>query len=279
MNQETKTTENKIKLVLLSDNGPVLPIGTVDTSGVYHKDLEIRPWRMKEETELGDVMEQQQNIRFGKYVTLVLSKMCTKLGMYDFTSMNDIEKAVVVGQMYMADILFAYLWLRIQSMGHKMPVEMWCPNCRHNFMLGADLRTVEIRTIETIEDAEWGYKLRQPFQIRNINVEEFIIRPPRWVAIEAIKGQTGRNFGKLKLSIIHGSVFALGGQEPLPLASHEFDEMRKIDFETLTMEIDQKTIGPDFSIEASCPECNFKFKNMIQWASEDFFGVSSRSKA
>lgn len=272
-------SESKIRVSSLAENGPVLPIGIRDPAGAYCKDLKVKDWTMKEETRLGEkIEEQKQNVRVGRYISLVLSHLCEKIGSHDFTSMSEKAKQLAISQMYLADVLFAYLWLRLESMGHKFPLQLQCPNCGSASNMDTDLRELDVRSVDSIEEAEWSYKLQRPFEIRGKTAEELLIRPPGWSAIEGLGGKLGRNFGALKAAIIHGSVHSVTGSDPVPLAVHEFDEMRKIDFESLTAEIDRRTAGPDFSVEASCWDCGFLIRDMIRWASEDFFGVSSHSK-
>jgi len=260
----------------------------IDTSGKYHKDILVRAWKLREERELGTLVKHQQSARFGQYVAIVLAHMCTQLGHHDFGSKVVKDKIVnkkllserlaIVNDMYMGDVLFAYLWLRVQSMGTELPIQLSCPRCREKIPFKADLDSLEVRSVDRVEDSEWRYKLATPIEIRNQEIVDLLIRPPRWSALKSA-GSDGGNFGELKASMIHSSVYAAGDMEPLPLAPHEFDELTKLDFETLTADIDAQSVGPDLMVELDCSACSRQIRTSIEWASEDFFGVSSRSTA
>lgn len=281
-----ETVESKVRKLPLQEQGPRLPIGVADLSGQQHcKDFNVRPWRLREERELGALFQSQDSKRFGRYVALILAHMCLRIGPHDFEAavirgrvVNKkllSERLAIIDQMYLSDVLFLYLWLRVQSLGKDLPVDLICPRCREKIPFIADLHSLDVRSVDTIEDAEWQFGLKTPVQIREQEVGVFAIRPPRWSALGSV-GSDGRNFGELKASVIHSSVYTVGDMDPSSLAPHEFDEMTKLDFETLTTEIDNKAIGPDFMLEVDCPGCGRQIRSSIEWASEDFFGVSSR---
>lgn len=271
---------SKIIKKTLAEVGPFLPIG-VEEGGKLHREIATRPWRMKEEKELSAIFDEK-GAKMDRYVIAVLSTMFTRMGPHDFASIPAVQRQVIVSQMFMADVFFAYLFLRVQAMGKDLTFELACPKCRGQFPFTVDLGTVEIRSVETTEEAFWAYKLRDPIPLRGKQAVEFRLGPARWSALQAIT-EAGLNPGTMKAGMILGSTVGVKFQdgkdfETLPLAQHELDEMTKFDLEHLAAEIDQASLGPDMSIEAKCGKCRHAFTTSVEWTAESFFGISSRSE-
>jgi hypothetical protein len=271
------SSRDKIKSQNLSENGPVLPVGFTNS---LDRGILAKRWRLKEEKELSAIFEDS-GAKMDKYVSSVIATMFTKLGPHDLTTMDAAKKMLIIGQMSMPDVFFAYLYLRIQAMGNELTFNLLCPKCREIFPFTVDLNTVVIRSIEKLEDAEWIYKLRDPFPIRGKVVKELKLGPPNWSTLRAISDE-GFNPGSIKAGMIIGSIASVGfetGHSAIPLAKHELDEMAKKDFESLASEIDRNSLGPDMSVDACCSKCKNEFKTSIQWTAESFFGVSSLSES
>lgn len=266
---------DKIKKQVLGEHGAVLPIGFVNSTD---RGILTKRWRLKEEKELSAIFNDS-DAKMDRYVTGVLSTMLTKVGPHDFATMDAAKKMLIIGQMPMADVFFAYLYIRIQAMGNELTFNLICPKCREIFPFTVDLNTVLISSIEKLEDGEWVYKLIEPFPIRGKMVSELKLGPPRWSAFQSI-AEDGYNPGSMKAGVINGSIVSVGfesGHSAIPLAKHELDEMGKRDLEFLAREIDQNSLGPDMSVEAHCSKCQKEFRTSIQWSADSFFGASSRS--
>lgn len=264
----------------LVDNGPTLPVGIIDKSGAPNRTIEVREWRMKEEREVGALIDRLKGAKVSQYVPSVLSVMCTKLGPYDFTTMKEPERQAAIGQMWMADVFFAYIWLRVQTMGENVGMDLRCPACLAEVPFEADLGTTVIRAVAKAEEAQWWFEPRRPFDVRSKKATKLLIGPPRWATLEAVTDNMGRNPGEIKAAMIHGSVIGIEGIEgQVVLAPTELDMMHKLDFERLAALIDLNAVGADLSVDARCKKCKQDFKASIDWTGEGFFGVSSRSRA
>lgn len=262
----------------LSEQGPILPIGVVQPNGTISREIVIKPWRMKEERELGALLEKVQGAKFVHYVPAVLSVMCEKLGHHDFSSLKPTEKRLVMGQMFMADIFYAYIYLRTQTIGNEITAKTRCESCGNLITIEADLSTINVRNVQELKDALWKYTPIHPFEIRGKKITYLEFGPTRWLALESAGESLGKNIGEMKATVIHSSIFSIGGfDDQIVLAPHELDEMRKVDFERLSTGIDENSVGPDLSVDASC-SCGKEMKISIDWAGESFFGVSSLSR-
>jgi len=277
-NQPGEKAEGKLVKTTLKELGPNLPLGVPQPDGSLATGIDVRPWRMKEEKELGSLREERRGDNVAKYVSVVLSAMCNVLGSHKLSEMQDITTRLIhISQLFMCDAFYAYFWLRYKALGPHLAMEINCPSCSNKFDFTADLESLEVTTVKSLDDAMWDYKLRDPFEIRGKVVEGFKMGPARWNAIETGKGAGMLDTGAAKHGIIHGSIHSiLGLSEQIALMDTELDDMSKYDLEKLTSTLEDKAVGPDMAIEDKCPKCKRTFRTTIDWSYDNFFGISSR---
>lgn len=264
----------EIKKTTLKEVGPILPLG-VEENGINVRELAVKRWTFKQEKELGELKEENSDVRMGRYVSMVLATMCTKLGPYDFENMDFNKRLLAISQMWSGDVLYAYCWLRYKSLGNEIGMKVPCPVCAKQIDYVAYMETLEISHGDSLEDFLWDYELKEPFEIRGEEVTGFRMQPMRWNTYEMITNDSYGGLGAVKSKMIVNSIYSILGQDkPLPLAEHEIDEMGKSDIELISKGIEEQQLGPDMSIEVKC--CRNKFVHQISWSYHDFFGSSSR---
>ncbi|TET51089.1 MAG: hypothetical protein E3J64_07425 [Anaerolineales bacterium] len=273
--QEQVTSKAEPVSKPLSEHGSGLPIGVLDQNGQCRRDVALRPWKFKQEKALGALLGDEFNLV--QYVEAAIGEMCTQLGPHSFETMKPEERAVILSQMWMADVFFVYLLIRVKSLGNLLSLKLKCPHCGAPFDHTADLDTVEIRSVERVENAQWRYDVQRPFKIRGKAAEKLLIGPARWSSLAQMSGDA-RNFGDLKEAILLGSICEVAGHGEMALVPDELDDMEKVDIETLTLEVDKHSVGPDMSVEGTCKSksCRKDYTIAIEWSNRDFFAPSSR---
>lgn len=263
-----------VKQVSLPELGPTLPIGV---DGSADRSMSFKRWNLRVEKELGEKRKAVPNANLGEWASILLSEMATKIGPHDFTQMKEAERRLALSQMYMQDVLYAYLYLRYAAMGASLKIDMECPYHEYSFVWPGDLSTLMVRTIDKLEAACWNFELQEPTVIRNKPRKRFHCGPVRWHAIE--EAQLGRrvNQGQMKAIMIHASILKVDDEE-IALAEHELDEMTKLDLERHIAEIDRYAVGPDLSLDVRCPDkkCDRRFRTSLDWSYDTFFAISSR---
>lgn len=266
----------EVRKTTLAELGAEFPIGIPDDSGRLHKSFSVRPWRLKEERELGKLRASNEGISVGQWVSLVLATMCSRFGPHNFDEMKPEMKRVFISQCYMPDIFYAYLWLRRESLGSGFGFEIRCGNCGNRFPFTADLDSMEVRAIEEIKQAVWTYKLKAPITIRGKLIESFVLGPTKWNTLERMGSEIlGVDTGAAKSGMIHGSIISLGELGEIPITENELDDLVKWDIEAISQEIDDKAVGPVMEVAGNCPRCNREFKSSIEWATDSFFAPPS----
>lgn len=265
--------KNKQKITI-KERGPILPLGIQDRSGALIRDISIKPWRMKEEKELGELRDKNKDSNLAAYVSMILSTMCTKLGPYNFEEMKLEEKNAVISQMFMGDVFYVYVWLRINCLGSKFPVEFKPNWSNKDIKIKADLNSIEVNSVENFEEACWNYKLKNPIEIRGKLIKSFKMGPLRWASLEFQDNFGANNQGLAKLLAIKASIIKCTELESeVMLIDKELDELTKYDIENLTSLIDKKSIGLVMAIEGNHNGRDYQIP--IDWSYDNFFTISS----
>lgn len=277
MTEATQATQPKTKITL-DKLGPALPLGILH-KGQYVRDIAVRPWRMKEEREVGAAHAAKKDANVAEYVSTVLAMMCTRLGPHDFSAMEKLEdRQAAISQMFMGDVFYAYMFLRVHALGPDLRLKIKVPGKKDDVTYVADLSTTEIVVPSSFEAMCFDYKLKTPIVIRGLPVESLRLGPIRWSNVESDRQLSDGNIGAAKGKVIRSAIISAdslpsGAGSDLLLTESELDELSKFDLERLASLIDANVLGPVMRIE---DEYEGKpFKVAIDWRYDNFFGVSS----
>lgn len=280
----TPGTGKRVKTTL-GEWGDKLPIGILDSNGQLHKNIVTKPWRTKDERELGNKIGPSAQLV--EHVPIIVANMCSQIGPHKMDELDDANKSLVVSTMYLADVFYAYTLLRVKTMGERLHLKINCPRagCDSEFPYAGDLKSIEVNAVEEIDDILWRYDLEQPITMRHQLVTHFKMAYPKWGQLAHAHGNT--NAAEVKAIAIQAAIIGLNdSQDPVALTMHELDELSRPDFEGIQEGIDRNFLGPKMGLEGKCrPEVctrfkkgGFEFKMPINWAYKDFFGASSRSR-
>lgn len=274
--EEKPKPEPGRKTTTIGELGHVLPVG-VPSGGALDKTVSFFEWKTKKEREIGKD-RKKNNERMGDQVNAVLANMVETVGpMNDFSEMKKPERILKMNQLYMADIFFMYVVVRIDALGPKLHFsKLTCANCEEPFNYSGDLNSVEVTTVESEDDLLWEYEMVKPVKLRGMDVKSVTLTSPRWTAVTGLRGG---DENQAKIHAVRGSVVGFNGYDPtkiVQLTDPEIDEFYKIDLEGLSKGLDSRTVGPRMSIEGNCPACNEAFDQIVDWTYNNFFSVSSQ---
>ncbi len=271
----------EMRTTTLAELGSNMPVGILAGDKLV-KPFRLRPFRLKEEKELGALREGTKGMTFGQFTSGVLSKMLISAGPYAFDGMKEQERRLAISQMVMADVLYMYLYLRYEALGADEPVVMRCvcPACRHDFKMPADLGSLEVRVVpETAVDLRRRYQLRDSIEIQGKERKLLYLRPINWGVMEdksfALDNQAVREAKTLSASIVgcEGPV-----TNPLVISDNDLELMTKYDMEGIKSDIEENTPGPIMVLNSECPACKVPFQQMINWTYESFFTRSPQRR-
>lgn len=273
----------ELKTTTLGELGPKLPIG-MRRADTFFRDITLRPWRMREEKALAKARKDNPNASMSEYTTTVVGYMCPVLGHHkhepeDASSKALAERAVYMSTMYMCDVWYAYAFVRRESLGDEMVMDVRCPRCNKPYKWTGLLSTLEVKYPEKLEDCLWDYELRTPLEVRGKKIKSLRMGPQPWSVVDEVFAG-GIEIGKE--AVIRSSIISVnGGGEMFPIMSGDLDDMTKPDIEHLVAQINDNFVGPNMSvtIESPCPNQKCRYDQprtaSINWSYDSFFGVSS----
>ena len=96
---------------------------------------------MKEEREIGKI-RGTRDLPMGVFVSEVLAVMLARLAGEDWSTKPHAEKRLAVGQLFLADVLYLFLYLRREAIGTEVQVGVACNACkRRSFTADLDTRS------------------------------------------------------------------------------------------------------------------------------------------
>ena len=147
-NQEKTTTRKK---TTLGELGRQLPVGIKTADGQLVKAFDHR--RMKTKDEKAIAKHIKARMTQGQHVSHVLAQMCDRIGPYEFDDNMKFEDRIIrIGQMFMGDVMHAYMSLRVAIIGPKVGLDVTCGGCRKEFRFFADLESTEVTTVTDDQD-------------------------------------------------------------------------------------------------------------------------------
>ena len=270
----------------LLDLGKMLPIGVPSGNpAILEKGFAFKPYRFQEERELDKIRNKKDGAKNhpGKIVESVLAHMLTEWGGdTEFSQKSEKVRRNAVRNAYMADVLYAYVMLRIEAMGSILGVKVACPHCEHEWKWRTDLEGLEIDFVERLEEiSDKLYELRSGLKYGEKSYNVLSVAPPTWAAVSDIPQGTRRGGnGDIKARMILSSIrqATVSGDPKAPAVSAGsalLNGMIKRDVEELTLFIDESFPNVDLSMEIECPKCESTFGHAVQWNWDFFFSSSS----
>ena len=266
-----------------------LPIGLEvnEQHGFIPKDnsFKFKDWGFEEEEKIAKLKNEESSS--GVFATKVLSLMLDELGGLKWDKLGEI-KAVILNQMNLADMLYMYIYLRVESLGSEFAFSnLVCPFCNYTHEeYVVDLKDLDVDCMPEGEKPSDSvdYKLLKPIKYSHVGpdkkpieevIESFKICRSKWNVMETITGETASNEALTKKVILKGSIVGYNDSIGFVDAENMIGKLRKIDFERLDRVISNHNHGPTIVVSDKCKNCNKSWNQQINWSYDYFFGSSS----
>lgn len=276
----------------LNDLGDMFPIGVVNIVNgekQLNKAFSLRELSTPLEREFGRFKSTNPKILETTSVTKLMSLMISNYNGedVDFSGQNPTrviqegEALFKIGDLYMADVFYAYCKARIAEMGSEYPFLLNCPACNHEEVIQADLTTMDVHCIEDAKDLELEVELFHGFDSPNGGkIKKVIVVPQKWADMCSDEfGKTGEDETLLKLYFIEKCTKYILSvdkkKSEVVLSKDQLNQLKKIDREKIAQAISSLNIGPVFNVDCSCPKCNYEFGIGVDWRYSSFFSISS----
>lgn len=267
------------RTVSFGEQGPRLPVGIL-VGDIYHRDIAVRPFRLREEKSIGEYRTKTKALTAGKLVSHLLATLCTRLGPHDFESMNVSDRMLAVSSMELGDVLYAYIYTRKEALGTQFAMGLTCPNCRHNFVQDFNIDDIDVITLnaDTAVDRTKHYELRDGLVTANKTYRKFTLGPLLWWSMDMpeIAGVNGLNPALRDLILLRAAITGADG-ETMRFSDGDLEELSLYDKSGLVGLLSDNLPGPQLIASMICEKCGTEFYQQIDWSYDDFFNRSSRS--
>jgi hypothetical protein len=272
--------------VSLGDLGHLMPIGMEDgAQGKTQRGFAFREWTGVEDEEIDKVRQSPDLKKFldhnGKTVSIVLAVMLDhwgKFGAAEWNAMKVAKRILVLEESWMADVLTAWLALRVHAMGSRVVAQLECPRCHNEWAWPADLDKLDIQVADSVP--RFTYRTPRPIQSAGKSYEMLCVQPARWRAVSTLStsAMSGSIYG-IKQAMTASCLYGLlSDDESLPVAPITQGTIRAMPkrlSETLTRFIGEQFPEPDTALAPVCPSCKHGWEIGLRWTYDFFFGAAS----
>jgi hypothetical protein len=268
----------KTKETTLGEMGVRLAIGT-GGQGPDKLNKTLSFGEMTTADEKAIAKRTKKGVTMGEQVAIVLAQMVRQLGEYNLSEKSFDERLVQINRLYIGDVLTAYLWLRIETMGQYLNLDVKCAcSPKVTLSIRADLKTTKVITVDDENDMIWEFSLEKPITCRDKKVEKLTVTTPRWTTIAEINESSGSTLAAM--NGLRSAVIGFNGAKDLSFIFNEdeFDQLKKLDLMRFASEIEEHVVGPHMVAVHECPNCGAENTSMLNWRYSDFFAHSSASK-
>lgn len=263
----------RVSVSTVGDLGHFLPVGVLQ-GGQLHRGFAFKRWTTREERWIERFKAEHKGLTAADLVTAALAHFLTGLGPFsDFQALGEAERRLIVSQLWLPDVIFALIQLRISALGEEIAFDLRCPACDHRWRYGVDLRRTDVVVAEDVSALTWRYDLRDPLPTAKGDVDYLVLQPARWFALVGVGADAD-----VKARIAAASIRRMGDHEDLVPTPDILDDLGKYDLEHITAEVDENTPGADLELAVVCPKarCRHEFRHAIVPMNWDFFfGASS----
>jgi hypothetical protein len=268
-------------LPTISEVGKVLPIGYRDQTGEKHASFDLVEWNWDVEEALGDLVERNQEMSMGTYISEVIGTGLRVLGGIDFTKLTRAQRRLVVSNMYQADALYVYVWIRIAALGPTIRFDdsLRCDRCRRAQDFVGDLRTLEVKVHEGEDVPTAAVELDRPFPYGKGEARKLVVGPLRWSFMETDDVTVLTNPAKFRLRTLRNAVVGVEGAPegaPVVLTREHARAIGPAGVNRIVAAVDEIGGGAVMECVGRCVSCGQEFRRAIDWTYDNFFGRSSR---
>lgn len=270
--------------------GPRLLIGVPMKNGLRDRSVAFKPWDLKSEIAASDFRSLKKNANTADVVSRVLSTFLTQWGPHDFTDKKLEEKVAILEGSWSADVLYAWILLRMAALGPVVVVPVECPSdgCGRKMDVDLDLTGLELAaahdedTLKVKKALPTGFCLSKESPWSRMPgltglITELTLQPMKWSAFTLIRKDQILKTGETKAAFMVASICGAAGVDGISLSIKDVETMGKLDFEAASSSGIEFRPVLDFSID--CPSCSTHIRDVpLPWDYGSFFSKRASSR-
>jgi len=265
----------------LKELGNRFPVPILDSSGkpFENQNFSFNVWDM--------VMEEQISILKGKakttglFVSQMMGILFDNFCGQDFDAIPDHEKTLRMNQMEFANMMYSYIYLRVEELGPDFVLDVGCPTCgKLNKDFRANLEDLDVH-VKDHEKHQRKYimELRKPITLDNKVITCLELSVGKWDLMEKADRDVASNAAKMKRLLFESSITGIhdskGPIEGYVDIQNVIKKMKKIDIELCMRDTVENNCGPTMAISGECVHCGTEWWKELDWRFDSFFDSSS----
>ena len=277
--QEKK--EKNYKKVTLRDLGANLPVirRLSDGQPIEKRNFSFIEWDMTIEEKLADLKEKSNSM--GKFVSGMLHMMIADFCGQDFQALSKEEKTIIINQLEYSNILYMYIYLRVEELGDELRLDVQCPHCgKQNKDFACSLLDMDVHVKDKEHERTLVYDLNKPITVGDKIVTGLKLDIAKWEAMESADAETSENSAKVKQLVFNSSIVGALVEDGKPFPGYAdvksiVKSLKKRDIEKLGGVIHENNCGPAMAVKGDCVHCKKEWFKELNWSYDYFFGNSS----
>lgn len=279
----TETNEKKLnyKKITLKELGANLPIirRLPDGKPLDKREFSFIEWDMTIEEKLSDLKEKSKSM--GEYVSAMLSLLIADFCGQDFQKLSKEEKILALSQLEYSNIIYMYVYLRVEELGDELRLDVTCPFCaKLNKDFACSLYDMDVHVKDAEHERTVDYDLQKPITIDEKIVTGLKLDIAKWEAMEKADPDQADNSAKVKKLIFNSSIAGAYVEDRKPFPGYAdvgriVKSLKKIDIEKLAKTIIQNNCGPAMTVKGDCVHCRKEWFKELNWSPDYFFANSS----
>ena len=252
----------------------IKPLPEVGNKFPYHlTKFETQKWKGKQERQITELVGDGTGRTFAEVVTAILAVLVVGIDGTKYNEAGFKERRGIWTMRHAADVLYAYVFCRYESMGKTFRFNTQCSFCTRSVQISADLSTLEVKVIPPGSDYTQEYTLQgDKVKLNDKTFDQIVVSPPTFeIAMAPVQTKN-----QVKLALLHNAAKLIGtnGTKPIPFSGPILDQLDKVDIEGIADVIEQVNFGPEAVINSTCPACSSEFVTLIDWSYAGFFLAS-----
>ena len=269
--------------------GPELPVYRLDSKKNPIQDLEFSflTWDMEMEEKLSERAEKSKSV--GTFINEMMCMLLDRFCGEDFQSLNPANKALMMNQLEWPNMMYLYIYLRVEVLGSDYSLNLICPNTRcgkpiEDYVVNLEDVDVHEKAFDfesniPINPRIAKYELIKPILFNDLTITAFEFDVSKWDYMERSDSKDGESAAGLKKLMLKSSIsgFFTGEERVSKFLDPQsvMKKMQKIDIEKSIRLITENNAGPTPLLQGECPYCKTQWTKVLDWSYRSFFDSSS----
>lgn len=273
----------------LGELGAKLPVYCLgkDKKPIQDLSFSFHTWDMEMEEKLAERAEKSKNV--GLFINEMMCMLLDQFCGQDFQAIDGANKTLMMNQLDMSNMMYLYIFLRVEVMGADYRLSIVCPNGRCGKQIDDYVVSLEDVDVHVKEfDFEKGepknprvakYELVKPILFNDMTITAFEFDVSKWDYMERSEKSDGDNTASLKKLMLKSSIsgFYTGTLKVTKFLDPQavMKKLQKVDIEKCIRMVTENNAGPAPVLAGECPHCKTKWHKPLDWSYRGFFDSSS----